>query len=421
MIAQPTTNLKTIIAPGVIGNALEWYDFSLYGYFAPIIAHLFFPQADKAIAIMTTFGVFAMGFLMRPLGAILFGHFGDRWGRKKVLATAVIIMAIATALIGMLPTYNQIGVYAGLLLTACRLLQGLAIGGEFAGSIVYIVEHAPSQRRGFFGSWAMMSTTFGLLLGSGVAAIAEHFAAVTWSWRIPFLLGILLGIVGLYLRLRMPETPSFNEIAQHNKIIKRPLLTALGQAPLALLKTFFIDFLPAIGFYLIFIYLSTYLNLYFKVPLSTTLTINTISLLVIVFTVPLVGHWSDLWGRKKVMLLGAIAFAVLSYPLFILLAKATFLAILTVQVIFALMMAFCCAALPALMAEFYPTKIRYTGVALPYNLANALLGGTAPLVVTILMHKTNNLLAPSFYLIFAAIILILTLLVTRETYTEMLR
>lgn len=411
---------KNLIIPGIFGNILEWYDFALYGYFAPIIAHLFFPMHDYVSSLLATFGVFAVGFIMRPFGALIFGHFGDKVGRKKTLATAVILMAIPTTLIGLLPTYAHVGVLAGILLTACRLFQGLAIGGEFAGSIVYITEHAPQQRRGLYGSWAMFSAFAGLLLGSGVSALAGSIMSTealnSWGWRIPFLAGLFLGFIGLYLRLRMPETPNFLAAQKSARLLKKPLKEAFKTASLPMLIAVGLIFLPSMGFYLLFVYLSSYISTYLHVPLQTALVINTISMIGITLFMPLVGALSDKIGRKPVLIIGAINYIIFSYPLFLLMQQATFSTILIAQFCFAILVCFAYAASPATLVELFPTNIRYTAMAFPYNLANALFGGTAPLVATYLINRSNTILAPSFYLIFAGMVMLVSIFFIKESF-----
>lgn len=421
---QINLSLSKLIVPGIIGNILEWYDFSLYGYFAPIIAKLFFPATNKVAALLATFGIFALGFLMRPLGAAIFGYYGDRLGRKKTLAIAVILMAIPTTLIGLLPTHAQIGILAGILLTVCRLLQGLAVGGEFTGSIVYITEHAPAHRRGMYGSWAMFSAFAGMLLGSGVGALLGAFLSpedlASWGWRIPFISGLVLGIVGLYLRLRMPETPNFLALQQKNLILENPLKTAFKQAFTPMFIAVGLVFLPAMGFYLLFVYLSSYMTTFLNLPLHTALMINTISLGVIILVIPFIGLLSDFIGRKPVLLLGALGYILFSYPLFLLLQVGSFSAVLFAQSCFAVLVCLAYAAIPATLIELITTNIRYTAMSLPYNIANAVFGGTAPLVATYLIAKTKNPLAPSFYLIFAGIVMLLFVLLLRESHRKVL-
>lgn len=415
------TSTRKLIIPGIIGNVLEWYDFSLYGYFAPVIAKLFFPTSSQFLSLLSTFGVFALGFLMRPLGALVFGYFGDRIGRKKTLALAVILMAIPTTLIGLLPTHENIGIAAGILLMACRLLQGLAVGGEFSGSIVYITEHAPQNSRGLYGSWAMFSAFAGLLLGSGVSALANLLppeSLSVWGWRIPFLMGIVLGGVGLYLRLRMPETPNFLAIQSAQKISKNPVKQAFSMSLKPMVMAAGLVFLPAMGFYLLFVYLSSYMTTYLHVSLGTALMVNTISMFGIIISIPCVGWLSDKIGRKPVLIVGALGFIIFSYPLFILLQKADLTSMLTAQICFAVLVSLVYAAIPATLVELVTTNIRYTAMSFPYNFSNAVFGGTAPLVATYLIHNTGNQISPSFYLIFAAIVMLIFVCIVKESYRK---
>ena len=422
MTSQPKTSSYTkLFVPGIIGNILEWYDFSLYGYFAPVIARLFFPTSNQLLSLLSTFGVFAIGFLMRPLGAIIFGYFGDKIGRKKTLAFAVILMAIPTTLIGLLPTHQEIGITAGVLLTLCRLLQGLAVGGEFSGSIVYITEHAPNDRRGMYGSWAMFSAFTGLLIGSGVSALASLLsphALNTWGWRVPFLMGLILGFVGLYLRLHMPETPNFLSIKNKHEILNNPTTRAFKSFIFPMILMMGLVFLPAMSFYLLFVYLSSYMTDFLHVPMRVALTVNTISMIGIIIIMPWIGLLSDKIGRKPVLYSGALGFIILSYPLFLLLQHATFISILFAQTCFALLVCLTYASIPATLVELVPTAIRYTAMSFPYNLSNAIFGGTAPLVATYIISKTNNPLSPCFYLIFAGIVMLCCVFILKESYDK---
>lgn len=412
-------SLNHLVTPAIIGNILEWYDFALYGYFATVISSLFFPSSDKTLSLLVTFAVFAIGFVMRPLGAILFGHYGDRYGRKKSLAFAVILMAIPTIIIGLLPTYETWGLTAGVMLIICRLLQGLAVGGEFTGSIVYICEHAPKEKRGFYASLTMFSAFLGLLLGSAVSTLVNYLAAGTgaelWAWRIPFISGFILGVVGLYLRLGMPETPYFEKMKQENKIADMPLIAAFKYAPIKIIQATLLVFLPAMSFYLLFVYLSSYLNIYLNIPLQNSLVINTICMMMIIIITPMAGMLADSIGRKRVLYMGAVGFLVFSYPLFILINKAELVTILFAQAMFGVFVAVSYAAVPATLVELFPSEIRYTAMSLPYNLANALFGGTAPMVATYMINYTDNNLSPSYYLILASIVMLFIVCNLRET------
>ncbi len=411
-----------ILASATVGNMLEIYDFALYGYFAPIIAILFFPHTDQFMSLLATFGVFALGFLMRPLGAVLFGYFGDRFGRKKALSVSILLMAIPTTLIGLLPTYSQVGAWAGILLLSCRLLQGLAIGGEFTGSIIYMTEHAPSKRRGLYGSWAMVGTFLGFLFASGVSALCSTALSTAslqlWGWRIPFITGFLLGIIGLYLRLRMPETPSFINLQAKNRIVKNPLLSAFQQGYKPMILIAGLNSLPATSYYLSFVYLSSYIVNYLKLPLAKALTINTISMLILTLITPVIGLLSDKIGRKPILIIATLSFIVFSYPLFLLMQLGSFAAILSAQLGFTLLVAGLFSVIPATLVELTRANIRYTAISFPYNLSSAIFGGILPLLATFLIAKTANPLSPSFYLIFVAAIMSISLCFIRESFRK---
>lgn len=410
-----------MVFPIIIGNILEWYDFALYGYFAATISKLFFPSGNQLISLIATFGVFAAGFLMRPVGAIIFGHFGDKVGRKKILATSIILMALSTTAIGLIPSYHQIGILAGILLTICRLIQGVAAGGEFPGSIVYLVEHAPAQLRGMFGSFSLLGSGIGFLSASLIGAliislsVKTHFADV--AWRLPFLFGIILGVIGLYLRLRLPESQMFLSLANNKQLLKYPLAHALRHKPLILLKAACLVFAPVIGSYLLFVYIPSYLTIYLKLPLQEALAANSAGWLVVVAIYPLAGYLSDRFGRKRMVALGTMSLVVFSYPLFLAFQQPTLKTVIIIQTIFAVIFAFSYAAIPTMLAEMFPTNIRYSAVAFPQNCA-AIFGGTAPLVATYLIHVSHNLLAPSFYLITVNIFMLITLLFIKESFLD---
>lgn len=412
--------MRRIAGPSLIGNVLEWYDFALYGYFAPVISPLFFPADNPFLSLITTFAVFAIGFLMRPLGAAIFGYYGDRYGRKNALAAAILLMAIPTTLIGCLPTHQQIGISAGLLLTLFRLLQGLAVGGEFTGSIVYIIEHAAANRRGFYGSLAMASAFTGLVLGSGVAALVGFVAGdtdyETWVWRIPFLLSILLGAVGLYLRIGMPESPVFEAMKERQQLSKAPVTETFKKHYRKMFSSIILVGLPSMGFYLSFVYLTTFMTVYLKVDLDYALLINTLSMMMIMLIIPLFGLLSDKLGRKAVMRMGAIGFICLSLPAYYLLIRGDYFSIFAAQLIFALLVSMSYSAIPAFLVERFPASVRYTGISIPYNLANAIFGGTAPLVATSLIHYSKNFYSPAFYLMtLGAVVFFMLLRITHHT------
>ena len=415
---------KTVIVAG-IGNIMEWYDFALYGYFAPVLAHLFFPSEDPAVSLVSTFGVFATGFLMRPVGAAIFGHFGDRMGRRKALSASVLLMAGATTLMGLLPTYAQIGMTATVLLTFLRLLQGISAGGEFTGSISFLVEHAPPSRRGFIGSWTTFSGVSGMILGSGAGALATYLlsdeALNSWGWRIPFLLGIVTGAVGYYLRFGVEESPMFKALKEQGKVVQAPLKEAFREFHKEMLMAVGVNWLNAAVFYTVWVYNTTYLATVIGLPLSSALLINTLSMLFLILAIPLMGALSDRVGRKPVLIAGCVGVACLAYPLYYLLSQGTFGSALTAQLVFVIPISMLQGTMPTTMVELFPTSSRYSALSISYNIAFAIFGGTAPLVATQLISMTGNPLAPSFSLIFAAVVSLLVIVSMKERYREALR
>jgi MHS family proline/betaine transporter-like MFS transporter len=410
---------KTLVA-GSVGNVLEWYDFALYGYFAPIIAKLFFPAKDELASLLSTFGVFALGFLMRPLGAAIFGFVGDRVGRKKALMLSVILMAIPTTLLGVLPTYVQIGVAAPVLLTLLRLIQGISIGGEFTCSISFVVEHAPPSRRGFFGSWTVFSLLCGVLLGSAVSTFItsalSQDAITSWGWRVPFILGVLIGGVGLFLRTGIEESPIFKSLESSGNVSKAPIREALTQYRRETLTTVGATSVGSVTFYMIFVYMITFLSTETKVPYSSALEINTASMIVLMVLTPLMGTISDRIGRKLLLIAGSLIIAILSYPLFLLISRDKVLYDLAGQVVFALGLAMVFGPFGAMLVELFPTRVCMSAMSLGYNIGFAVFGGTAPLIATYLIKETGSKTAPSICLIVSALISLLIFLKLRETF-----
>ncbi len=406
---SPVSLTRTALA-GAVGNVLEWYDFGLFGFFAPVIGRLFMPPEGNLIPLLETYGVFATGFLARPVGGVLFGYIGDRMGRKRALELSVLLMAAATALMGLLPTHASLGVAAPLLLTLLRLLQGLSVGGEYIGSMSFLSEHAPAGRRAFLGSWSSFSVILGSLLGSGIAALCTGLLAEpqlqSWGWRVPFLGGILIGLVGFWLRLGVEESPSFLKVRQAGKLSANPVTEAVCNEWGAILTTLALTGISSVGFYLPFVWLPTWLARIKHPPLpeSQALAANTISLLLLLVLTPFTALLSDRIGRKPMYLASSIGYALLTYPLFVLMAGGGFASAVLGGMVFAAVNGIYSGCMAATMVELFPTRTRYTGVAIGYNLGQAVLGGTAPLVGTALIERTGNALAPTYYLIACALI-----------------
>lgn len=412
-----------IILPSLIGNVLEWYDFTLYGYFAAIFAHVFFPSSDKLLSTLMTFAVFAVGFLMRPVGAALFGYLGDRYGRKKTLAAAIILMAVSTTMIGLLPSYDQVGRLAGILLIICRLGQGLAVSGELCGTMVYVIEHA-NLRRGWYGSWTMASAFIGLLFGSLVSVLVTQYftesSLYSWGWRIPFLISIVLGIIGLYLRLNMPETPCFEALKTASNTLVNPIRQAFQNEFGLMFKTLNLTALSASAFYFIFIYFSFYLKHYLGLDLKHALLINNGSMLLSIILMPILGLLSDRFGRKIFLLIGASGIFFGVYPMLSYVQNATLASAITSQLYLAVCLSFICGIIPVTLVELFQTKTRYTALAIPFNLSQALFGGTVPLIMTYAIELTGDNLAPAYFFMLISALVIITLLTMKETAKDSL-
>jgi MHS family proline/betaine transporter-like MFS transporter len=418
--APVSSRMGWTVLAGMIGNAVEWYDYGLYGYLAPVLATLFFPSKSPLESLMATFGVFAAGFLLRPLGAIAFGHLGDRLGRKKALVISVALMAVPTGLIGLLPTDADVGSTAAVLLVLLRLLQGFSVGGEFTGSIIFLVEHAPPSRRGFIGCWAGFSTNAGCLLGTGVGAllvtVLGRQAVEEWAWRLPFFFGAVLGVVGLFLRLGVEETPRFTALVRSEGVAPVPLLEALRHERRAMATAFSLLWLSSVGFFTVFVYLPGYLSNVAGLPLHSAMLINWLGTIVVGVVIPPVGFLSDRVGRKPPILFAAAALLVLSYPLFWLLALGDFTLCLVAACTFAGLLATLVSPLYALLVELFKTRARYTALSLGFNIATALFGGSAPLLATWLVAQTGDARSPGLYLMLSAGATVLVLWLIRDPY-----
>jgi MHS family proline/betaine transporter-like MFS transporter len=399
--------LRTSFA-GSVGNLLEWYDFAVFGYFAPFISTQFFPAADPVAGLINTFGVFAAGYLMRPIGGVLFGQIGDRLGRARALQLSVLVMAVPTTLIAVLPTHAQVGVLAPVLLVVMRLAQGLSIGGEFIGSCCYLVEAAPAGRRGLFGSWSVFGTVGGMLLGSAVATLMHALLSLeelhAWGWRLPFLGGLLVGIVGWRMRRGLAETPEFARLQDAGRIEARPGLHALREMPLRVLQVSGMVLLFGAAIYMLFIWMPTYLTHFVKPPTPHALLINTLCMVLLIAAMPVAGLLADRFGYKTVLAAATLATGVVVYPLFVWIDSGTSIAAGVALAIFALTNAGLQGAMPVAMADMFPARLRFSGMAIGYNVTLAIVGGTAPLVATWLIKTTGQLTAPAWYLIVIAAI-----------------
>jgi len=422
-VAVPETDrkkkLRQIILSCTIGNALEWYDFALYGYFATIIGDLFFPSTSQFASLMATFGVFAAGFLMRPIGGLIFGYIGDKIDRKKALLWSVYLMAIPTAAIGFIPTYEQIGWMAPVLLTLIRLSQGISMGGGFTGSMVIVVESSESGKEGINGSWVILSLLAGILLGSLVATLTTSLITedqlYTWGWRLPFILSIFGAFVASYIRKIVPETDHSKDEAPAKSPFKELFANHLSTIGYVIA----IELTLAIGFYLIVTFITNYLTAVVGLTHTQALTINTISMVAMGLVIPLSGWLSDRYGRKQILIPSAFCFIFLTYPLFQFLGSDDLVVTCLAQVFLALIMGFFFAPFPATLSALFPKEVRFTGLSLAHSLSMTLFGGTAPLVATTLIHYTGDNTAPALYLMFASVISLVFLLKLKDEQKEL--
>lgn len=409
---------RRVITASFIGNFVEWFDYAVYGYLAGIISTVFFPEADRQTALLATFGVFAISFFVRPLGGFFWGHIGDRLGRRKALSLSIVIMSVATFCIALIPGYGAIGILAPVLLLLVRVVQGFSASGEYAGASAFLVEYAPAHRRGLYAAVVPASTAAGLLLGSLLAALLTSVLSESqlhdWGWRLPFLLAAPMGLIGRYIRTKLEDTPAFRALSQeeHGKAPARDMFR--NNRKQLIIATGAV-LLNAVGFYVILSYMPTYLAEELGFGAGESFLATTIALASYIGFIFLTGIASDRFGRKRMLITASVLFMLLTVPAFMLLDTGNFLVIVLVQILLGGMLTLNDGTLPSFLAELFPTKTRYSGFAVSFNLSNALFGGTAPFMATLLIGLTHNKLAPGWYLVGASLISLIAVLFAVET------
>ncbi|MBP8063635.1 MAG: MFS transporter [Acinetobacter sp.] len=372
---------KKVILAGTVGNAVEWFDWTIYATFAVFFSKQFFPSDDPTASLLATFAIFAVGFFMRPLGGIVLGIFSDRFGRKAALAATIMMMAGGSLMIGLSPTYETIGIFAPIILVLARLLQGLSLGGEFASAATYLSELAPNNKRGFYSSFMFFSAAIGILSASSLAWFLTSYLTDAqmneYGWRIPFILGALGGLVGMWIRKSVPDS----ELTKKKEKVKNPLFVLLKKYPKETLRIVGISILTTFAFYIFVVYVPTYAIKVLGADPKTTFAANTIGLVVFMLCQPLFGWLSDKIGRKPQLIVFAVGYLIFFYPVFKWM-DGTFMSILLVELFGLVLYALYTAIGPAVMSEQFPTEVRALGIGAPYNLMVALLGGTTPYVLT---------------------------------------
>lgn len=401
---------------GAVGNVLEWYDFAVYGSLAPIIGKLFFPADDPVASLLAAFGVFAIGYIARPIGGIFLGHIGDRLGRKRSLILSVMMMGGGTTLIGVLPTHAEIGAAAAALLVALRVLQGLSVGGEYPSSIVFLAEHAPRDRRAFYACWPGTASCLGVLLGSAMAALVTNTmgeaALHSWGWRIPFLLGAVIALCGVLFRRHMSEPGA---LAAAQPLEDLPIIAAFKSHWRVILQIVGLSLVNAVGFYLLWVYAISYLTERMHVTTADALDINTLSLIVMMPALVFSAILADRIGRKPLLYFVAIGTIIFTWPLWWLMHHQSFMLILLAQCGFAVLYGVGYAALSPVMAEILPAGVRCSASAIGYNICMGLFGGTTPLVATYLVSRTADDFTPAYYLIATGVISLIVTFTVPET------
>lgn len=412
MTTSLTKEQKRVLILSSLGGVLEYYDFIIYIFLAPIIEKVFFADSSTYVATLKTLAIFAVGYLVRPLGGIIFSHFGDRYGRKVVFLLTVLFMALPSFAIGLLPTPAQIGMISPLLLLVFRMMQGVALGGEIPAAITFVSEHVSTQRRGFALSTLFWGINFGLMLGSLITTLFTRFmsadALLAYGWRIPFLIGGVFGIASLWLRRYLKETAAFK--ALHTQDLEPiPLVALLKHSSKNVFRGVLLVSLGAVTVFF-YLYWPQYLHQYMNYDFSALMHLNSLCTLVLSFMILVGGLLVDKLGAPKVYLIVSTLLMVFAYPLFLLFNLNSMTWVAVSYLLFSLLFALIPASYTSILSQLFPTPVRYSGIAVSYNLAYALFGGLSPVVCTIAIHSFGTVMAPAFYVMFVAFLSLLAVL-----------
>ena len=420
MAARQGAVLSQVVWSSVLGSTVEWYDFFIYGTAAALVFNkLFFPNLNPALGTIAAFGSYATGFLARPLGGVIFGHFGDRIGRKTMLLVTIILMGSGTFLIGCLPTYGEIGFAAPVLLVGLRILQGIGIGGEWGGAVLMVIENAPNERRGFSGSLVQLGYPLAVIVSTAVFAMASRLPEadfLKWGWRLPFLLSAILVAIGLFIRLRLAETPAFRQVQEGHAAAKIPLLEILTRHTRTFLVAVGLKVSEIAYVSVATVFSINYVTVQLGLPPSTVLNGVLLAAVVELFTIPAFGWLSDLYGRKPLFIVGCLFSIAFAFPMFWLFQTRNPIVIaVTIAVAVSFGQGIMFGPEAAWVAELFPVRLRYSGASLGFQLGAALSGGLTPILASALLLWTHATWSISFYLIAMAIVTLGATLAARET------
>lgn len=387
---------------GVSGTILQWYDFAIFGYFAPIIAANYFPNHSPVAAMLHVFAMFAVGYLLSPIGSLVFGYIGDHYGRKRALTISVLIMAIATALIAILPGYKTIGLMAPIGMCLLRIIQGLVASSEFSGSAIFLVEHAPTKSRAFYGSLTSSAYSVGVVIAGLVATLLTASYMPAWGWRLGFAIALIGGGVIFYLRHYVPETPAWKHIGSNKP--RLPLLLAIKTVPYAFVGVIGLAWLEGVMTFGTYVFVGSYVHHYFHIALSTVTLMTTMAIAVDAILEPFMAILADRVGYLRIAMLGIGLMILLSVPIFHLLASGNLIKIGLGMVSMSCLIATAFAPLNAYMVQLFPEECRYSGFGVSFHIGISVFGGTAPLVLMFLVEKTGNFTAPAYYYMMSAVV-----------------
>ncbi|MCR5224666.1 MAG: MFS transporter [Alphaproteobacteria bacterium] len=415
------SKMKKVILSCVAGSALEWYDFAIYGFFASIIGKLFFPSGDEFQQLIASFGAFASGLIARPIGAVMFGYIGDIFGRKKALVISIYMMAVPTALMGLLPTYEQIGIWAGIVLTLIRILQGLALGGGFTGTIVFLYEHSSAERKSTYSAWAPFSLVSGFILGAIVATCMDKMLDTQqlemFGWRIPFILSFFGTFVAKYVRDKLEDPKEFTELQREEKDDgqKKSLLRNLFRNHWkGLAMVTITDVLTACGYFLIAIFFTTYFETIINLGRHHAFIIQTVNMIFFALSILLGGWLADRIGKRLQMLIATLSLAAMAYPFFSVMSACTVISAFLGQLGIIFLFSMYYGPIPATICSMFPTKVRLVGVSIAHNFAMAAFGAYAPTLATYLIKWTGNVAIPAVLFVVSSLLTAIALFIWKE-------